>query len=169
MVIIFAFQASVPGSIPGRRINTYYNSIICIKKLYKNNIIFIPMFLTITYALLSINNINNILPPINNIYYTAINIPFAGKQNIIYERREKLLSELKLSGKVNVNGYIYFNENNPREYTLDDNLKYIIKKYKCSLYDPIYDKKKDIISFKIRLNLIRYTKFLTLHKVTKGL
>jgi len=121
------------------------------------------MFLTITYALLSINNLNNILPPINNIYYTSINIPLAGKQNIIYERREKLISELKLSGKVNVVGNIYFNENNPYEYTLDDNLNHIIKKYKCSLYDPFYDKKKDIISLKIRLNLLRYTKMLTLH------
>lgn len=123
------------------------------------------MFTTFIYALLSINNLNNILPPINNIYYTSINIPLAGKQNIIYERREKFISELKLSGKVNVNGFIYFNKNNPYEYILDHNLMNIIKKYKCILYEPFYDKKKDIISLKIKLNLIRYTKNLTLHNL----
>lgn len=120
------------------------------------------MFVTIIYTLLSLNNI---LPPINNIYYTSLNIPLAGKQNIMYERRENLVVELKLSGKVNVNGYIYFNENNLNEYELDNNLKNLIRKYRCSFFNPYYDNNKDIISLQIRLNLLRYTKTITLHNL----
>ena len=30
--------------------------------------------------------LNKILPPINNIYFTSINIPLIGMQNIKYER-----------------------------------------------------------------------------------
>ena len=74
-------------------------------------------------------SLNVILPPINNIYYTSINIPLIGKQNVLYERRENLISELKLTGKVNVNGYIYFDKKNPYNYDLDDNLKNVLKKY----------------------------------------
>lgn len=127
------------------------------------------MLVTIIYTLLSLNNIlpptNNILPPINNIYYSNLNIAFLGKQSVIYERKKKLVGELKLSGNVNVNGYIYYNQYNLNEYVLDDALKKIMKKYRCSLYQPYYDNDKDIISLQIRLNLLRYTKTIILHNL----
>tara|TARA_Y100000741_G_scaffold206308_1_gene157007 strand:- start:5151 stop:5561 length:411 start_codon:yes stop_codon:yes gene_type:complete len=123
------------------------------------------MLLSFIYTLLISKNNYSPLPPINNIYYTCITIPLIGKQDILYERKEKLISKLKLSGKVNVNGYIYFNNNNYYDYTIDDNLNKILKKYKCSFLDPYYDNNKDIISFEIRLNLLRYTKKLRLYNI----
>jgi hypothetical protein len=108
-------------------------------------------------SLLFINN-NNVLPPINNIYYTNINIPLIGKQDVTYQRIENLKSVIKLSGKINQNGYIYYDMNNPYKYTLDDKLKYIINKYRCSIDNPIYYTNSDIIELKIKINLINYTK-----------
>ena len=55
--------------------------------------------------------INYILPPIGNKYYTSVNIPLIGKQNIKYERTKKFISEITLSGKINEHGYIYFYTN----------------------------------------------------------
>ena len=112
--------------------------------------------------LLSLLFINNILPPINNIYYTSINIPLIGNQHVTYQRIEKLKSVIKLSGKINQNGYIYYDMNNPYKYTLDDKLKYTINKYRCSIDNPIYYTNSDIIELKIKINLINYTKKLIL-------
>ena len=45
--------------------------------------------------------LNQILPPINNIYQTQITIPFMGSQLIEYKRIEPYVSKIKLSGKIN--------------------------------------------------------------------
>jgi|TARA_B110000967_G_C18863947_1_gene551624 hypothetical protein len=102
------------------------------------------------------------LPPIGNRYYTSINIPLIGTQNVKYERTKKLISELTLSGKVNKQGYIYFDNKDSYKYTLDNTLENILKKYKCSLSDPLYDNINDVITLNIRINLIRFSKELTL-------
>ena len=107
-------------------------------------------------------SLNNILPPIGNTYYTSINIPLIGTQNIKYERTKKLISEVSLSGKVNKQGYIYFDKNDPYKYTLDDTLENVLKKYKCSFSEPYYDNINDIITLRIRINIIRYSKKLIL-------
>ena len=110
--------------------------------------------------------INNILPPIGNKYYTSVNIPLIGKQNIKYERTKKLISEITLSGKINEHGYIYFynndNDNNTYKYRLDNTLEHLLKKYKFALNDPYYDFINDIIILNIQINLIKYSKKLTL-------
>ena len=107
-------------------------------------------------------SLNKMLPPIGNTYYTSINIPLIGTQNIKYERTKKLISEVSLSGKVNKQGYIYFDNNDPYKYTLDDTLENILKKYKCTLSDPYYDNINDIITLNIKINIIRYSKKLIL-------
>jgi hypothetical protein len=116
------------------------------------------MFASIFFAL----SLNNMLPPIGNRYYTSINIPLIGTQNVKYERTKKLISELTLSGKINKQGYIYFDNKDSYKYTLDNTLENILKKYKCSLSDPLYDNINDVITFNIRINLIRFSKELTL-------
>ena len=90
-------------------------------------------------------SLNNIFPPIGNTYYTSINIPLVGTQNIKYQRTKKLISEVSLSGKINKQGYIYFDNNDPYKYTLDNTLENILKKYKCSFSEPYYDNINDII------------------------
>lgn len=107
-------------------------------------------------------SLNKMLPPIGNTYYTSINIPLIGRQNVKYERTKKLISEVSLSGKVNKQGYIYFDNNDPYKYTLDDILENILKKYKCTLSDPYYDNINDIITLNIKINIIRYSKKLIL-------
>lgn len=106
--------------------------------------------------------LNNILPPIGNRYFTSISIPLIGTQNVMYERKKNLISEITLSGKVKKQGYIYFTDNDNYKYTLDDTLNSILKKYKCSLSDTYYDNINDIITLNIRINVIRFTKKLTL-------
>tara|TARA_Y100000816_G_scaffold267113_1_gene228211 strand:+ start:1938 stop:2306 length:369 start_codon:yes stop_codon:yes gene_type:complete len=107
-------------------------------------------------------SLNKMLPPIGNTYYTSINIPLIGRQNVKYERTKKLISEVSLSGKVNKQGYIYFDNNDSYKYTLDDTLENILKKYKCNLSDPYYDNINDIITLNIKINIIRYSKKLIL-------
>ena len=107
-------------------------------------------------------SLNNIFPPIGNTYYTSINIPLVGTQNIKYQRTKKLISEVSLSGKINKQGYIYFDNNDPYKYTLDNTLENILKKYKCSFSEPYYDNINDIITLRIRINIIRYSKKLIL-------
>lgn len=128
-----------------------------------NNLLFI--FLPI----LSIRdpNIKNILPPINNIYKGTLNIPLLGKQNIEYKRIGLLESKVKLYGKLDVTGYIYFDKTNVYNYKLDDNLKNIIKKYRCTIYNPYYDKKNDLINFKIKINIIQFQKILVLKNINE--
>tara|TARA_Y100000592_G_C5310162_1_gene239707 strand:- start:180 stop:551 length:372 start_codon:yes stop_codon:yes gene_type:complete len=108
-------------------------------------------------------SLNPILPPINNIYQTQFSIPFIGKQEIEYKRIEPFVSKINLTGKINKIGYITFNENNIYDYTFDDTLNTIIKKYKCSFYIPHYDEQEDKITIKIKILLINYSKKLILH------
>ena len=107
---------------------------------------------------------NNILPEINTKYSTTIKIPLIGKQHVEYERTSKLISEIKLTGKINKNGKIFFNINNPSNYELDNNLLSILQKYKCTLYNPYYDNEEDKIIVTIKINIIKFTKNLILTK-----
>lgn len=116
------------------------------------------MFASIFFAL----SLNNMLPPIGNRYYTSINIPLIGTQIVKYERTKKLISEISLSGKINKQGYIYFDNKYPYKYTLDSTLENILKKYKCTFSEPLYDNINDVIRLNIRINLIRFSKKLTL-------
>tara|TARA_B100000424_G_C22848272_1_gene452428 strand:- start:5 stop:346 length:342 start_codon:yes stop_codon:yes gene_type:complete len=106
--------------------------------------------------------LNNILPPIGRIYSTSINIPLIGNQNIKYQRTKKLISEITLTGKINNLGYIYFDKYDPYKYTIDTKLDNILKKYKCTLSNPYYDDINDAIIFNININLIKFSKKLTL-------
>ena len=116
---------------------------------------------------ISDSNVKNILPPINNIYKTTLNVPLLGKQNIEYKRIGLLESEVKLYGKLETTGYIYFDKTNVYNYKLDDNLKDIVKKYRCTIYNPYYDKKNDLINFKKKINIIQFQKTLVLKNINQ--
>lgn len=94
------------------------------------------------------------LPKINNIYKTTIKIPLIGKQNIKYKRIEKYKSSLNLNGIININGYIYFDENNINNYSYDKNINKIITKYKCNIKETYYNYIDDLIIFKLKINLL---------------
>jgi hypothetical protein len=113
------------------------------------------------------SNIKNILPPINNIYKTSLNVPLLGKQNIQYKRIGLLESQVKLDGKLNAVGYIYFDKTNVYNYKFDNTLKDIVKKYRCTIYNPYYDKNNDLINFKIKINLIQFQKTLVLKNINQ--
>tara|TARA_B100001093_G_scaffold519785_1_gene610463 strand:- start:1046 stop:1459 length:414 start_codon:yes stop_codon:yes gene_type:complete len=112
-------------------------------------------------------NARNILPPINNVYKTTLNVPLLGKQNIQYKRIGLLESEVKLDGKLNAVGYIYFDKTNVYNYKFDNTLKDIVKKYRCTIYNPYYDKKNDLINFKIKINIIQFQKTLVLKNINQ--
>lgn len=116
------------------------------------------MLFTLFFSLV----LNKILPPIGRTYFTSINIPLIGMQNIKYERTKNLISEINLSGKINKQGYIYFDINDPYKYTLDNTLNNLLKKYKCTLSEPYYDNINDIITLNLKINIIRFSKKITL-------
>ena len=110
-------------------------------------------------------SLNKILPPIGNKYFSSISIPILGVQEVKYERIEKLVSKISLSGKVNKEGYIFIDNNDYYKYTLDSTLNNILKKYKCSLSETKYDNINDIITFNIKIKFINFSKKLILTNI----
>ena len=112
-----------------------------------------------------------ILPPINNVYSGSINFPLAGKQNIEFERLKKNTSQVRLYGLINCIGYVYnendenVNEVNTINYDLDNNLKNIVCKYRCSIEAPYYDVTNDTVLFVLKINMLGLTKSIKLLNV----
>ena len=114
-----------------------------------------------------------ILPPINNVYSGSINFPLAGKQNIEFERLKKNTSQVRLYGLINCKGYVYnendenenINEVNTMNYDLDNNLKNIVRKYRCSIEAPYYDVTNDTVLFVLKINMLGLTKSIKLYNM----
>ena len=127
------------------------------------------MILTIVLNLLafSFNSAKDVvlLPPINKIYKTSINLPFIGPQNIEYERTDLYVSQVRLDGIINECGNVYLDKNNLYDYTFDEVLKRIVDKYKCSLDNPYYDPVNDIVVFKLKIKVIKFGKTIILKKI----
>ena len=109
------------------------------------------------------------LPSLNNVYSGSLTIPYFGKQNIEFERLKANTSQVRLHGLINCNGSIYNNENinitNTMSYDLDNNLKNIMRKYRCSIGAPYYDDVNDQILFVLKINMLGITKSITLINV----
>ena len=121
----------------------------------------------ITFVSFCFNNspVNKILPPINNIYKTNVNIPFIGNQNIEYERIKLYESEVRLNGLINDKGIVYIDKENIYNYTFDEVLKKIINNYNCELNNPYYNFQDDVIILKIKINLLRFRKTIILKNI----
>ena len=109
--------------------------------------------------------IEKILPPVNNIYKTNVNIPLIGNQNIEYERIKKYESQVRLNGLINTKGIVHIDKNNIYDYTFDEILTKIIKKYKCELKNPYYNFQDDVIVFEIKIRLLKFGKRLVLKNI----
>ena len=111
------------------------------------------------------------LPPINNVYRGLILFPLVGKQNIEFERLKKNTSQVRLYGLINCNGLVYnendenFNEVSTMNYDLDNNLKNIVRKYRCSIEAPLYDVTNDTVLFVLKINMLGLTKSIRLLNV----
>ena len=129
------------------------------------------MILGIVLNLLAFSFNNNgskdvvLLPPINQVYKTSINLPFIGPQNIEYERTDLYVSQVRLDGIINECGNVYLDKNNLYDYTFDEVLKRIVDKYKCSLDNPYYDALNDIVVFKLKIKVIKFGKTIILKKI----
>ena len=121
----------------------------------------------ITFVSFCFNNspVNKILPHINNIYKTNVNIPFIGNQNIEYERIKLYESEVRLNGLINDKGIVYIDKENIYNYTFDEVLKKIINNYNCELNNPYYNFQDDVIILKIKINLLRFRKTIILKNI----
>jgi len=113
------------------------------------------------------------LPPLNNVYKGSISFPLLGKQTIEFERLKKNISQVRLIGLINCNGYIYNDENYENNenisniclnmnYELDNNLLNIIRKYRCTIEAPYYDVSSDMILFVLKINVLSLTKSIKL-------
>ena len=115
------------------------------------------------------------LPSLNNVYSGSLTIPYFGKQNIEFERLKPNTSQVRLHGLINCDGLIYNNENNENNeninitntmsYDLDNNLKNIMRKYRCSIGEPYYDDVNDQILFVLKINMLGLTKSIKLLNV----
>jgi len=114
------------------------------------------------------------LPPLNNVYRGSIIFPLLGKQNIEFERLKKNTSQVRLYGLINCNGLVYNendendeneNEVNTMNYDLDNNLKNIVRKYRCSIETPYYDVTNDTVLFVLKINMLGLTKSIKLLNV----
>ena len=110
------------------------------------------------------------LPSLNKVYSVALVFPLLGKQNIEFERLKKNTSQVRLSGLINCKGYIYNDEkdenyekeNRCMNYELDNSLKNIMRKYRCSIESPYYDANNDTILFVLKINMLGLTKSIKL-------
>ena len=107
-----------------------------------------------------------LLPPINQIYKTSINLPFIGNQNLEYERTDLYVSQVRLDGIINECGNVYLDKHNLYDYTFDEVLKKIVDKYKCILENPYYDPVNDIVVFKLKIKVIKFGKTIILKKIS---
>ena len=116
------------------------------------------------------------LPSLNNVYSGSLNIPLIGKQNIEFERLKENISQVRLYGLINCDGLIYNDKNsntntnintNTKDgaimsYDLDNNLKNIMTKYRCSIDAPTYDVSNDTILFVLKIKILGLTKRISL-------
>ena len=102
------------------------------------------------------------LPIMNNIYKTSINFSVLGNQNIEYQRIERYKSIIKLHGLINVDGFIYFNEDDVYKYNFDENINNIISKYKCKISDAYYNNLEDKIYLKLKIKILNLKKTIIL-------
>jgi hypothetical protein len=108
------------------------------------------------------------LPALHNVYRGSLLLPLIGMQNIEFERLKQNMSRIRLHGLINCDGLIYNNENciNENEsvmsYELDNYLKNIMNKYRCTIEAPYYDKINDSILFVLKINILGLTKSIKL-------
>jgi hypothetical protein len=105
------------------------------------------------------------LPAINKVYSVVLVFPLLGNQNIEFERLKKNTSQVRLSGLINCKGYIYNDANYEKKtinYELDNTLKNIMTKYRCSIEAPHYDAHNDRILFVLKINMLGLTKSVNL-------
>ena len=123
------------------------------------------------------------LPPLNNVYKGSFYIPFIGNQNIEFERLKANTSQVRLSGLINCNGYIYntimndtINDVHSDDHDEDDNqinmtyeldslLKSIIRKYTCTIEAPYYNACNDTILFVLNIKLLGLLKTIKLYNI----
>jgi hypothetical protein len=113
----------------------------------------------------AINNKFTILPPINNVYVNKLSIPLIGNQLVEYQRIKDLKAQVKLVGKVNCVGFIYYDKFDQFNYTIDDTLCNILNKYRCSLTDPCYDIENDILYIVLKIKLINFKKQIVMKNI----
>lgn len=131
----------------------------------------ITMFNILTLTLASAYS----LPSINKVYSVVLVFPLLGNQNIEFERLKKNTSQVRLSGLINCKGYIYndltdakdvnYEKKTYMNYELDNSLKNIMTKYRCSIEAPYYDANNDIILFVLKINMLGLTKSVKLLSV----
>ena len=109
------------------------------------------------------------LPALNNVYSGSLLIPLIGKQNIEFERLKPNTSQVRLRGLINCDGFIYNDEKDDKcisksamSYELDNYLKNIMTKYRCTIEAPYYDVLSDTILFVLKINLVGLTKSIKL-------
>ena len=93
---------------------------------------------------------------------------------------KKNTSQVRLSGLINCKGYIYNDEKDEKDekenekyekenrcmnYELDNSLKNIMRKYRCSIESPYYDTSNDTILFVLKINMLGLTKSIKLLNV----
>ena len=97
-----------------------------------------------------------IYPHTQNIYHARIKLPYNEYIYITYERVGVSTYKIKMSGNINVNGRVYYQDGN--NFALDDRTLGALHKYRRSLVVCWYDGCYDTIESDILLNIINHIK-----------
>ena len=120
---------------------------------------FLPFLSTLSVNL-STNSIvqsHNSLPEIGNIYSKQLYLPLIGNQEIEIEYFNINKAYIRLNGVININGTskVTYNEKTQKfNFDLSDELKIIMKNFKCKIENPHYDIVNDSIYFKLYIALL---------------
>ena len=120
---------------------------------------FLPFLSTLSLNL-STNSIvqrHNCLPEIGNIYSKQLDLPLIGNQEIEIEYFNINKAYIRLNGVININGTtkVTYNEKSQKfDFDLSDELKIIMKNFKCKIENPYYDTSNDSIHFKLYIALL---------------
>jgi len=97
-----------------------------------------------------------IQPHTQNIYHATIKLPSNEFVDIMYERVGVFKYKIKMSGIINVNGGIYYDDEN--NCALDDRILLALHKYRRSSVAQWYDVGYDTIEADILLEIIAHIK-----------
>ena len=97
-----------------------------------------------------------IQPHTNNVYHAIIKLPSNEFVNIVYKQIGVFKYRIVMSGTINVNGVIYYDEEN--NYYLDDRILEALHKYKCTSLASWYNGEYDTIEAEILMEIMTHIK-----------
>lgn len=103
--------------------------------------------------------------PTGKTYVNSFNIPFIGKQSVKMDVLNNSHAQITLDGIIKSSGFVKFkinDESKKIEFKIEDPLLSLMKRYRCSVTDPIFDEKNDQATITLKIKPLFFSKNLCL-------